>query len=475
MNKKAILTWIEDNKSSLEDVAQKIWENPELGLHEEKSSQILIEVLEKEGFKVDRGVAGMPTAFVATYGNKSPRIGILGEYDALPALSQKVKSTQEPIEEGKPGHGCGHNLLGTGSLGAAVAIKQAIEKGGLEGTIVYYGCPAEENVSGKIFMARDGIFDDIDAVLGWHPMNITGVWSLSTLALNSLEFNFIGQSAHAVATPEMGRSALDAAELMNIGTQFMREHIVYAEVHYVITNGGRAPNVVPSKATNWYYIRAPKRDYVEEMTDWIRDIAKGATLMTQTRVEEKFLKGEFEFLPNRTIGNLIYANMEEVGPIMYSEEEKKFAREINRTVEREKARNTLERMFHLPERKIEDMLDHDLYSEVLEPWGEGIVWPATTDVGDVSHIVTTAQFFATAWPTFVAAHTWQAVASNGSSYGRKAAIFAAKVLAATTFDLLTNKAKLDEAKSEFEEATRGQTYKPCLPEGVKPCPTVTPS
>ncbi len=404
----------------------------------------------------------MPTAFVATYGNKSPRIGVLGEYDALPGLSQKVKSEKEPVEEGEPGHGCGHNLLGTGGLGGAIAIKRAIETGSLEGTIVYYGCPAEENASGKIFMARDGVFDDIDAALTWHPMNITGLWSLSTLALNSIEFNFIGQSAHAVATPEMGRSALDAAELMNIGTQFMREHIVYAEIHYVMTKGGNVPNVVPDKATNWYYIRAPKRDYVEEMTDWIRDIAKGAALMSQTRVEEKFLKGEYEFLPNRTIGDVIYANMREIGPVLYSEEERKFAREINHTVEKDKARNTLRRMFHLSDDILNDILNHDLYSEILEPWGEGIVMPATTDVGDVSHVVPTAQFYATAWPTFVGAHTWQAVASNGSSYGRKAAIFAAKVIAATIFDLLTNKAKIDEAKSEFREATRGGKYKPCL-------------
>jgi len=468
MDKQAILAWIEDNNDSLEDIAQRMWENPELGLHEEKSSQILINVLEKEGFDVERGVAGMPTAFAATYGSGSPRIGILGEFDALPGLSQKVKSIREPVEEGKAGHGCGHNLLGAGSLGGAIAIKKALEKGKLEGTIVYYGCPAEENVSGKIFMAADGVFNNVDVALSWHPMNITGVWDLSTLALNSLEFHFRGQSSHAVATPEMGRSALDAAELMNIGTQFMREQSVYAEIHYVIVEGGNVPNVVPDRAANWYYIRAPKRDYVEEMTDWIRDIARGAALMTQTKVNERFIKGEYEFLPNRTLGNLIYANMKDIGPIVYSEEEKKFARELNNTVEKNKARNTSQRMFHLAETILDDIMSHDLYSKILEPWGEGGVWPATTDVAEVSHIVPTAQFFTTAWPSHVAAHTWQATASTGSSFGKKAAVFAAKVIAATVFDLLTDKVKLDGAKREFEEATRGQIYTPHLSEEMKP-------
>jgi aminobenzoyl-glutamate utilization protein B len=301
------LNYLAANEDKLIDLAKDIWEHPELGLQETRSSRLLVDELEKAGFSVAIGIDQMPTAFVASWGEGKPIIGILGEYDALPGLSQKVSATREPIEEGAPGHGCGHNLLGVGSLGAALAVKEAMEKDEIKGTIRYYGCPAEETMLGKIFMARAGVFDDLDAAITWHPFYANTVWWCSLLAMNSFKVNFHGVAAHAAAAPEAGRSALDGVQLMDIGVNYLREHIVQeARIHCVITNGGEAPNVVPPFAQVWYYVRAPRREQVDEIYSRMLDIAKGAALMTGTTFEIDFLTGGYDVLPNDRLGELLW-------------------------------------------------------------------------------------------------------------------------------------------------------------------------
>lgn len=461
LEKKEIFESIERERDRLNDLAVQIWENPELGLHEEKSSQKIIDVLEEKGFTIEKNVARMPTAFMASYGKESPKIGVLGEYDALPGLSQKVKAEREPVKEGEPGHGCGHNLLGVGSLGGAIAIKEAIEKGNIEGSIVYYGCPAEEQLVGKVFMAREGVFDKLDAALTWHPWRLNTPWMSNWLALNNVKFNFKGEEAHAAAAPEAGRSALDAVELTNIGTEYMREHISdEAKVHYCISDGGKSPNVVTPEATVWYYVRAPERKEVERITDWVRDIAKGAAKMTQTEVEEEFLTGTYGVNPNETISGIIHENMKEVGPIKYTDEEKEFAKKLRERIGEEKVKA---QMAKAPEK----VLEHNLYSEPLKAFDKGSVFPASTDVGDVSWLTPLAQFKGAAWAIGTPPHSWQAVAASGS-FGKKAMIFAAKIIAGTAYDLMTDMSKLNKAKKEFEKATKEKKYESPLPEEAEP-------
>jgi aminobenzoyl-glutamate utilization protein B len=292
MTKDTIHERIEERRTDLVSLTRELWENPELGLQETESADLLATRLADEGFTVNRGVGGMPTAFVASYGTEGPTIGILGEYDALPGLSQKSVARKEPVDEGAPGHGCGHNLFGVGSLGAAIAVKEAIERDDVDGTIRYYGCPAEETLVGKVYMARAGVFDGLDAALTWHPSHVSAPWKARSLAMNSIEYSFSGQSAHAADSPESGRSALDAVELMNTGVEFMREHIIDdARIHYSITDGGGAPNVVPAEASVWYFVRAPSRKGVDRITDWLDEVAEGATLMSQTTVDRRFLTG----------------------------------------------------------------------------------------------------------------------------------------------------------------------------------------
>jgi aminobenzoyl-glutamate utilization protein B len=284
--KETALNWIAKNESQITRVSDRIWNWAELGLQEFKSSSILADKLEKAGFKLERGVAGMPTAFVASYGSGHPVIGVLGEYDALPGLSQELFPRKEPVRQGAPGHGCGHNIHGTSGMAGAIAAKAAVEACGIAGAIKFFGCPAEENFSGKAYMARDGFFDAVDAVLSHHPSTMNAAHLKSGLAVNSAKFAFHGESAHAAGSPEAGRSALDAVELMNIGSNYLREHIIQeARIHYVIEAGGGQPNVVPAYARSWYYVRAPEREQVESIYKRILDIAKGAALMTETTYE----------------------------------------------------------------------------------------------------------------------------------------------------------------------------------------------
>ena len=464
--KKFALEWIESNKERIIEICDKIWEYAELGLIEYKSSKLLADELEKHGFEVKRGVAGMPTAFVATWGEGKPVIGIMGEYDALPGLSQKRVPRPEPLEPGKPGHGCGHNIHGTSGAAAAIAVKKAMEKYGLKGTVKFYGCPAEENFSGKVFMVRDGLFNDVDAVISHHPSTMNEVSLISSLAVNSAKFHFYGKASHAGASPEHGRSALDAIELMNIGVNYLREHIIQdARIHYIIEKGGDQPNIVPAYARSWYYVRAPERDELEEIYNWILDIAKGAAMMTRTKLEVEFIEGCYNLIPNRTMAELIVKNMREIGTPKYSQEDLEFAKEIAKTIPREMKIAQLKKSKRPGwERLIDKLID----DEVPDPWGEGEVMHGSTDVADVSWQAPTVEFSTAAWILGTPAHSWQAVAQSGTSLGHKSAVFAAKVMAATIIDLLTNEQLLAKAKEEHKRRLGGKQYKSPIPPDHKP-------
>jgi len=317
---KALIQWIEQKSDDLIALSDQIWEYAEVGLQEVRSAKIQQEFLQAEGFEIKSGVAGMPSAFVASWGSGSPVIGFLGEYDALPGLSQKVSPVKEPLRRGEPGHGCGHNLLGVGGLAAAAALKHELASSRLSGTVRYYGCPAEETLVGKVFMVKDGLFDDVDIVLDWHPSTVNMVRNVTSNAMNSVKFSFHGVTAHAAGDPHNGRSALDAVELMNVGANYLREHIVEkARIHYVITDGGGEPNVVPEHSEVWYYVRAPERTQVEEINSRLLDVARGAALMTETSFDTRFLAACYNLLPNTVVNRLLHRMMEEVGPSRWTE------------------------------------------------------------------------------------------------------------------------------------------------------------
>ncbi|MBD3159436.1 MAG: amidohydrolase [Candidatus Lokiarchaeota archaeon] len=448
------------------EVSDKVWEFAELGLQEFKSAALIADTLEEYGFEVNRKVAGMPTAFVASYGNGEPVIGIMGEYDALPGLSQKPVTHEEPIKEGAPGHGCGHNIHGVSGMAAAIAVKTVMEKDGIDGTVKFFGCPAEENYSGKMFMVRDGLFDDVDAALSHHPgaMNWAGVGS--SLAVNSVKFHFHGFSTHAAASPDRGRSALDAVELMNAGVNYMREHVVQeARIHYVIEKGGMQPNVVPAYARTWFYVRAPEREQVDHIYDWVLKIADGADLMARTTHEVEFLEGTYNVLPNKKLSEIVTANMRDIGAPEYTDEEMKFAKELSDTISKEEKRAAL-RQTKRP--GWEDLMDVLMDRSIPDPWDEGMVMPGSTDVADVSWVTPTMEFNTATWVLGIPGHSWQNVALNGMSIGHKSLIFSAKVIAASALDLITKPGLLEKAHEEFEERKHGREYEPAVPDDLKP-------
>ncbi|MBC7231979.1 MAG: amidohydrolase [Chloroflexi bacterium] len=458
------LQFLEAHYTKWIELAKDLWEHPELGLQETRSSKLLADELERAGFSVQRGVDQLPTAFVASWGDGKPIIGILGEYDALPGLSQKVSAVREPVEEGAPGHGCGHNLFGVGCLAAALAVKESMEKAGIKGTVRYYGCPAEETMVGKPFMARAGVFDDLDAAITWHPFYVNSVWWSSFLAMNSFKVNFHGVAAHAAAAPHEGRSALDAVLLMDIGVNFMREHMPEkARIHCVITKGGQAPNVVPAYAQVWYYVRAPMREQVEEIYARMLDIAKGAALMTGTTYDVDFLTGGYDMLPNDTLCELLLEKLKEAGPPQFTPEEKEFARQLQATLPPNAIEDAL-RSYGLSREQVGD----PLCEVIVEPYDKGRVLPASTDVGDVSHITPTAQITTCCHALGTPLHSWQNTAFAGSSIGFKGMMVAARTLALATLDLLTKPDLVKAIREEFEKKRAGKKYVSPLPEGAVP-------
>lgn len=445
-------------------MADTIWAHPEVALMEAKACALQADALARDGFAITRDVGGLPTAFMAEWGSGKPVIGFLGEYDALPGLSQKSQPTQDPMVSEGPGHGCGHNLLGTAAVAAATALKAWLEESGQSGTVRYYGCPAEETITGKVYMARAGVFDDLDAALTWHPGGVTTVQCGSTLAVDNLKFRFHGTTAHAAAQPEMGRSALDAVELMNIGANFLREHVIEtARIHYVITNGGGAPNVVPDEAEVWYFVRAPRRDQVEAITARVRKIAEGATLMTGTTVEEDYQCGAYNVLPNLTLADAALAALNDLGPIAFTDAERAYARTITDAFPMSTRAGIIERD-GLPAR----LLDESLTGEIFAPLDTGKVMPGSTDVGDVSWITPTLQVWTTCWALGVPGHSWGITATGAMSIGHKGMLHAAKAMALTGAALIADPALLERARAEYREATGGKAYHTPLPEGLQP-------
>ena len=458
--------WISENKLKIIQISDRIWKFAEVGLQEFKSSSLLAHELEKAGFAVQRGVAGMPTAFVATYGKGRPVIGIMGEYDALPGLSQKPIPRKEPLVEGAPGHGCGHNIHGTSGMAGAIATKISMEANGIDGTVRFFGCPAEETMVGKVFMVRDGVFDGLDAVLSHHPSSVNTAPLTSSNAMNSVKFHFYGVAAHAGGSPDQGRGASDAVELMNVGVNYLREHVVQeARIHYVIEDGGHEPNVIPPYARSWYYVRAPEREQVDHIYHWILRIADGADLMAGISHKVEFLTGGYNKLPNREYSELIVKNMREIGAPTYTKEELELAKEFLKTVPPEQKRASLRRS---KRPGWEKLLDVDMDTSIPDPWGEGEVSGGSTDVADVGWQTPTVEFTTATTVLGCPGHSWQIVAISGTSIGHKSLIFAAKVMAATALDLLTKQNVLKKIQDEFKERTRGKTYVSPLTAGLKP-------
>jgi aminobenzoyl-glutamate utilization protein B len=464
--KQIAVEWVSNNEELLKDVHNQIWELAEVGLQEVKTAKILTDILKKHGFEVEEGVAGMPSAFVATWGEGKPVIGIMGELDALPGISQKKVPYKEPLKEGAAGHGCGHHGYATAALGGALAAKAAMEEEGISGTIKCFGCPAEETLVGKVFMVRDGVFDGVDASLGHHPGSINGVRLGSGNAMNSVKFEFFGSASHAAGSPEQGISAMDGVELMNIGVNYLREHVIQeTRMHYVVEDGGHEPNVVPPYARSWYYVRAPERELVDEYYQRILDIADGADKMVGTTHKVRFLTGVHNGLPNRTLGETIVTNMKEIGAPTYDEEELEFARKLGETVPREQKRASLTKS-QLPDAM--ELLDVDLNTRIYEPWGEGMKGGGSSDVADVAWNMPTQQFSTVSFVLGAPGHSWQHVAASGTSIGEKSSVFASKVMATTTLDLLMNPDLLQKAKEEWAERMKGRTYKSPLPEDLEP-------
>ncbi|HHZ80724.1 MAG TPA: amidohydrolase [Candidatus Marinimicrobia bacterium] len=449
-NKKAVVASVEKHKKELTGISDNIWSYAELALVEHQSSRALSDYAEKNGFKVERGVAGMPTAFVATYGSGKPRIGILGEFDANAGISQKAQPTKEARITGAPGHGCGHNLFGTGSLGAAIAIKELMEKKKLKGTVVFIGTPAEETIFGKTYMARAGLFDDLDVCMDWHPGDNLEASTQSSKALVDFRVKFYGKAAHASADPWNGFSAVDGLELYTTGMNYYREHIrPTARIHYHIETAGDVVNVVPEHAQIWTRVRENDRGNLNVVYERVKKIAEGAAMMAEVDYSIELISGIYEIQPNRTGAAALLKNMELLGPIDYSKDELKYAKTIQRETD-----------------KPEDGMDAD-----IEPLRETL--PAqggSTDVGDVSQIIPVVRARVTAAPKDVPWHSWAVVACTGMSIGHKGMLFAAKSLSMTMVDLFENPQLVKEIKAEFKERKGDKVYKAMIPDGPPPVP-----
>jgi aminobenzoyl-glutamate utilization protein B len=432
-----VIQKLESESEAYSTIAQQIWGYAEMGYLEEKSAALLQQTLEKEGFSIKTGVAGIPTAFVAEYGSGAPVIAFLGEYDARPGLSQQAVPEKKPAG-GEAGHACGHHLFGTASAAAAIAAKNWADANNVQGTIRFYGCPAEEGGSGKVYMVREGLFDDVDIALHWHPGDENEANAGAALANKSAKFRFYGVSAHAAGAPEKGRSALDGVEAMNVMVNMMREHIPSsARIHYVITDGGKAPNVVPDFAEVYYYARHNERDVVIDIFDRIVKAAEGAAMGTGTTMDYEMIGGTHELLPNLSLQKLMYENLTKVGGVNYSDEEKAFADQIAKSLGQEAA-------------DAQSAASINPYMTEANPSG-------STDVGDVSFTVPTVGMSSATWVPGTPAHSWQAVAAGGTTIGTKGMMVAAKTLALTAIDLLKDEKHIQEAREEFLQR-RGDNF-----------------
>ena len=424
--------------------ALQIWDYAEVGYKEVKSSALLQQLLKDKGFTVETGVAEIPTAFVATYGTGKPVIGILAEFDALPGLSQEAAPDKKSIAGKDAGHACGHHLFGTGSVAAGIEIKKLIEEKKFQGTIKVFGCPAEEGGSGKVYMVRAGLFNDVDAVIHWHPSNDNSITMTSALANKSAKFRFHGISAHAASAPDKGRSALDGVEALDYMVNMMREHLPQeTRIHYVITNGGKAPNVIPDFAEVYYYVRHPQKDIVKEIFDRVVKAAEGAAMGTGTTMDYEIIGGTHDLLLNGSLGELMQKNLEKVGGVSYTNEEIEFGKKIQST-------------FNFKAPAIETAKAVKPLKVVMDAGG------GSTDVGDVSYAVPTVGLRTATWIPGVPAHSWQAVACGGTDIGMKGMQVAAKTMAMTAIDLFTNQSNIQKAKEEFVKMKGDYKYEALL-------------
>ena len=429
---------MDENADAIRKVSLNIWSAPEIALHEFKSSRELIGFLESNGFRVEKGVANLPTAFIATYGSGKPVIAIYGEYDALPGLSQGAEPQRHPVIEGGPGHGCGHNLIGTGAAAAAIALSKLLQAGRIKGTLRFYGTPAEESEAGKSYMLEAGLFDDVDALLGWHPQENTWAGFQYSKAAISVHFMFTGVSAYAGNSPQVGRSALKGAELLEIGVNFMREHLKDdVRMSSVVTTTATQPSVVPANAESWYQLRTNKHQDLSEVFDWVSDIAKGAALMTHTQVASRIDYDTHELMPNRPLAEVVDRNLRLVGMPQFTDEDMALARKMQEPLQRKM-----------------DLAFSDSVGPLPDTPKQGFFF---TDVGNVSWKVPTQVFEVSSYPFGVPIHTWQVAASSGLPIGQKAMLVAAKTLAGAAIDLFKDPALLEAARQDLVHRSKGYT------------------
>lgn len=466
MNYELLEALIQGKKDQFEQAADQIWGFAEMRFQEFQSAQLQKDLLRREGFEIEESLGDIPTAFRAKAGSGRPVIGLLGEFDALPQLSQKADLTHpEPEVPGAPGHGCGHHLLGTGCMQAAVAVKDYLLEHPCQGTIIYYGCPAEEGGAGKAFMVREGCFDGCDVCLAWHPYSATFA-SVSSLANARIIYDFTGTSAHAATAPHLGRSALDAVELMNVGVNYMREHMIpEARVHYAVTDtGGDAPNVVQAHARVVYSVRAPRTDQVYELAQRVHNIARGAALMTETQVDIRVVSSYADVLQNKTLDNLVYRHMQEIFPLSYTEEELAYAQKFHEVGDSGDWKTYQAMAVKLMGEKGRGLFQGAMADVCVPPMP---LKAGSTDVGDVSWTVPTAWFGSACFALGTPAHSWLAVAQGKSAIAHRGMTGAAMVLARTALDLMEQPQLVDSARTDMEQAKGGIKYQSLIPSDVK--------
>ena len=473
MKKEQAFNVIDEKKERLYEMSDSLWDHPEICYHETYAAQLFCEALREESFEVIPNLAGIKTAFSGTFGCGAPVIGILGEFDALPGMSQEAGCTvQKAAVLGGAGHGCGHNLLGVGSLAAAIAVKHYLEENKLPGTVKFFGCPAEEGGAGKGFMSRDGVFDELDIAFSWHPGEVNAVSRESTMANYQICYHFYGTASHAAMSPEFGRSALDALELMNTGVQYLREHVPQnTRIHYAVTNtGGSAPGIVQPYAEVLYLMRAPMLQQVKELYDRVNKVAQGAATMTETRVEIEFIKACSNTVLNTELLHVLQKNMEQIAPESLSEEDYEMARAFRATLKGSYSYfDELAAGVTDPAQlaRLKKNADADIH-DIVMPFPAESQGFASSDVGDVSCVCPVAQISVTTIPTGIAMHSWQEVALGKSNIAKKGMLYAGKVLAAAAIDALEDPTIIERAKQEMQRRTNGKIYESPIPKEIKP-------
>lgn len=474
LKKENVIERLNEKKDTFFQAADAIWETPELRFAVDQSVQQHYQVLEKEDFTIEKGIGGMRNAYVATYGSGSPVIGVLAEYDALSNLSQVADlPRQEPLIKGANGHGCGHNLLGMGAVAGAVGAKEFLKETGISGTIKLFGCPAEEGGCGKSYLARAGLFDDLDLALSWHPSDQTGAWGASSLAVYHVNYHFKGVSSHAAGAPDLGRSALDAAELMNIGVQFLREHIIdEARIHYAFTDvGGTSPNVVQASSSLFYYVRAPKMEQAAEIFERVTKIAEGAALMTGTTMEVVLDSACYEYMPSKFWTKQMHENLSLIDLFDYSAEELAYEQAYYETIDDSVKQRIYHDLMDVYSEKtaaeIKELAASPICQFILPLSFEGI-GVGSTDVGDVSWICPTAQVWIGCEPMGSAPHSWQWVANGKSSIAHKGLLNAGKAIALTAIDAFTSPESVQKGKEEHLRNLKGRSYVCAIPGDILP-------